>query len=126
MEQMNTKTSFCENDRDFYLVLGDFLDAFYRADNNNKKMMIENPPDDVGKIGRINASFLASAVHKLANDNKINPPEWVFDKCFYLDGTAPFFGCRAKGQLRQYYLYTSPPEFKHRNLFVDANVLERV
>ena len=37
----------------------------------------------------------------------------------------PFFGCNAKGDLRLLFMYKSPAEFKHRNLFVDENVLER-
>ena len=109
--------------RDFYLSLGDFLDDFYRADNKLRYAMLETPPDFT--INRIHLAYLASAVHKLANDYGFKTPAWVFDERCYLRDM-PFFGCNAKGNLRLLFMYKSPAEFKHRNLFVDENVLRRV
>ncbi len=109
--------------RDFYLSLGDFLDEFYRADSSIRKTMLNEKPDF--SMPKTNLAYLAASVHRLANMNGIEPPEGVFDeKCYLRD--EPFFGCNAKGNLRLLFMYKSPPEFKHRNLFVDENVLVRV
>lgn len=109
--------------RDFYLCLGDFLDAFYRADTDMRLAMLDAPPTCA--LPRENLAFLAAAAHKLSNDNGLRAPDWVFDKKYYLDDK-PFFGCKARGNLRLLFMYKSPAEFKHRSLFVDENVLKRV
>ena len=109
---------------DFYLQLGDFLDSFYRASDNEKADMIAMAPDDMEKPEYV--PFLASAAHKLADDSKMPPPKWVFEGRCYLPGDKPHFACKAKGNLRLWFMYKSPSEFKHRNLFVDENVLSRV
>ena len=109
--------------KDFYLCLGDFLDEFYRSCEDKRKSMIDAPPEFFHRQEEL--SYLAATVHKLANDYKLNPPDWVFDeRCFLRD--KPFFGCRANGNLRLLFMYKSPSEFKYRNLFVDENVLKRV
>jgi hypothetical protein len=109
--------------RGFYLSLGDFLDEFYRANNSMRESMLMDPPDY--SLPREQLAYLAATVHKLANDYGFEPPEWVFDERCYLR-EEPFFGCNATGNLRLLFMYKSPPEFKHRNLFVDENVLVRV
>ena len=125
MKTMNAQTVINDTlmGRDFYLSLGDFLDEFYRADTRDRKDMLFVTPDF--DIPKTNLAYLASSVHKLANDHDIEPPEWVFDeRCYLYD--EPFFGCNATGNLRLLFMYKSPSEFKHRNLFVDENVLVRV
>jgi len=108
----------------FYLQFGDFLDSFYRATDKEKVEMLANPPNDMAKPEYV--PFLAATAHKLADDFDLPPPEWVFDERCYLPGNKPHFACNAKGNLRLWFMYKSPSEFKHRNLFVDENVLSRV
>lgn len=109
---------------DFYLLFGDFLDAFYKAEAKTRMNMINEPPPDMGKSEYV--PFLAAAAHKLAIDFDVPPPEWVFERRCYLPGMAPHFACEAKGDLRLLFMYKSPSEFKYRNLFVDENVLKRI
>jgi hypothetical protein len=109
---------------DFYIRLGDFLDSFYRTSKEEKAEMIAAAPDDMERPEYV--PFLASTAHKLADDFGIQPPDWIYDRRCYLPGTQPHFACNAKGNLRLWFMYKSPPEFKHRNLFVDENVLARV
>ena len=109
--------------RDFYLCLGDFLDEFYRADTSVRESMMMGSPDF--SLPKENLAYLAAAMHKLANTYGLKPPKWVFDERCYLRNK-PFFGCNATGNLRLLFMYKSPAEFKHRNLFVDENVLTRV
>ncbi|MCL2009963.1 MAG: hypothetical protein FWG71_05385 [Synergistaceae bacterium] len=109
---------------DFYILLGDFLDAFYKAPSDVQAQMIRESPEDMGRQEYL--PFLASTAHKLALDYELEPPRWAFEKRCYLPGRNPHFACNAKGSLRLHFMYKSPSEFKHRNLFVDENVLARV
>ena len=109
---------------DFYLLLGDFLDAFYIADKTTQASMVTEPP--IKMLRPEFVPFLAATVHKLAIEYKLDIPSWVFEPQCYLSGTAPHFALNAKGKLRLLFMYKSPSEFKHRNLFVDENVLVRV
>jgi hypothetical protein len=110
----------------FHLLLGDFLDEFYQARDQAKQEMIDEPPSGEELLcEREFLAFAASAAHKLANDYGLAVPAWVFDKRFYMTD-APYFGSGAKGDMRLLFMYKSPAEFKHRNLFVDEHVLSRV
>ena len=109
--------------RDFYLLLGDFLDEYYAAPTESKALMLAEPPEDMPR--REWLPFLAATAHKLCNDGGFPPPAWVFEERCYLRGE-PFFACHARGNLRLLFMYKSPIEFKHRNLFVDENALVRV
>jgi hypothetical protein len=109
---------------DFYLLLGDFLDEFYRTAPELRAELISEGPLAMDRPEYV--PFLASTAHKLANDYGLEPPSWVFEPRCYLPGMKPHFGCNAQGNLRLLFMYKSPPEFKHRNLFVDENVLTRV
>ena len=111
---------------DFHLLLGDFLDEFYRASDEVKQQMIYEQPSETGsQCERELLSFAAATAHKLSNDYGLDVPGWVFEKSYYLSDK-PYFGCSAKGDLRLLFMYKSPTEFKHRNLFVDEHVLSRV
>jgi len=111
---------------DFYLLLGNFLDEFYKASKIMQQEMISEPPSGSGlQCGRELLSFAAATAHKLSNDHGLDVPVWVFDKRYYMNDR-PYFGCGAKGDLRLLFMYKSPAEFKHRNLFVDEHVLSWV
>ncbi len=110
--------------QDFYISLGNFLDAFYRSNDIERELCIEREPANYS-IPINQKAFLAATVHKLANDFNLDVPSWVFKKDYY-SYNEPYFDCNAKGNLRKLFLYKSPIEFKHRNIFVDENVLRRV
>jgi len=109
----------------FYIVLGDFLDEFYGSDAAKRIAMIAEAPETHPNVSREHAALLAATAHKLANDYDLDVPTWVMDKKFIL-ADKPYFDCNAKGNLRLLFMYISPTEFKHRNLFVDENFLMRV
>jgi len=110
---------------DFYIVLGDFLDEFYRLDTAARQLMIAEAPPVRANVPREHTSLLAASAHKLANDYGLTVPAWVMNRKFRLAGE-PYFDCNAKGNLRLLFMYKSPTEFKYRNLFVDENFLTRV
>jgi len=123
---VNTLKAVAENANkgiDFYLLVGGFLDEYYRTPTELRSALLCDRPEDTKQ--REYLPFLASTAHKLANDDGLTPPAWIFEERCYLRDE-PFFACRAKGKLRLLFLYKSPIEFKHRNLFVDENVLVRV
>jgi hypothetical protein len=108
----------------FYLLLGNFLDLFYNSSQIIRQEMIKDEPENMDKIEYL--PFLAATANKLANDFDLKTPLWTFAPRCYLQGDKPYFGNNARGNLRLLYLYESPIEFKHRNLFVDKDVLSRV
>ena len=88
--------------------------------------MIAEPPSGIGQeCERELLSFADATAHKLANDYKLEVPAWVYDKKYYMNDR-PFFGCDAKGDLRLLFMYKSPAEFKHCNLFVNEHVVSRI
>ncbi|MDR0306030.1 MAG: hypothetical protein LBI42_04230 [Chitinispirillales bacterium] len=109
----------------FYIVLGDFLDEFYRQDRVTRQAMIADEPAIYENVSREHAALFAASVHKLAGDYGLTVPDWVMDKKYKLTDK-PYFDCNAKGDLRLLFMYKSPTEFKYRNLFVDENFLTRV
>ena len=110
---------------DFWIPFGDFLDEFYRQTGNNRQQMIIQEPVNGANVERANKAMFAAAVHKLANDYNLEVPAWVWKQEYYMKDH-PFFDCNAKGNLRLLFMYKSPTEFKHRNLFVDENILVRI
>jgi hypothetical protein len=125
MNTIDTVLKEAASGTNFYLALGSFLDEFYLADTATRQLMIDSrPADSAWENPPELLAYAASTAHKLANDYQLTVPAWVFEKRFYL--AKPFFGCKARGNLRLLFMYISPTEFKHRNLFVDENVLKRV
>jgi hypothetical protein len=112
-----------DNAAENYVLYGDFLDAFYSADTFTKAAMIEHEPDHFDNVEPLVYVNIAATVHKLANDNGLLVPAWVFKKRYYAD--EPYFPVQ-NSNLRLIYMFESPTEFKHRNLFVSANTLSRV
>lgn len=110
--------------QDFYISLGNFLDEFYGTDARSRFEMIRIEPV-CSNIAQVQKAFLAATVHKLANDYSLPVPSWVFEREYYFLNT-PYFDCDAQGKLHLLFMYKSPLEFKHRNLFVGENVLVRV
>jgi hypothetical protein len=110
---------------DFWVPFGDFLDGFYRESTQNRRRIIMEEPVNANNVDRADQAMFAAAVHKLANDYSLEVPSWVWKQKYYMKDK-PFFDCNAKGNLRLLFMYKSPTEFKHRNLFVDENILARV
>jgi hypothetical protein len=109
--------------KNLQMDLGHFLDAFYAAGRNTRIAMIKQPPEDT-RIDYL-VPFLAATAHKLANDHRLKPPTWAFEPRCYLPGDKPYFATLTGGELRRVLMCISPPEFKHRNLFVSDNALSR-
>ena len=113
-----------EYDNDFIFAFCTFLDEFYHSDSEEKTSLLADEPEQ-GVLKHKELCMLACAAHKLANDNKITPPEWVYDKKFTLKKPVYAFDTKNK-EYRELLKETSPDEYKVRNLFYGSNVLKRV
>jgi len=110
---------------ELWISLGNFLDEFYYHNKETRQQMIAEEPTDLKNVKKEYKAMFAATVHKLANDYKLSIPSWVWKKKYYMS-EQPYFDGNVKGDLRLLFMYKSPSEFKHRNLFVDENVLKRV
>lgn len=109
---------------DFAIHTGNFLNDFYRSDQEKRRQMVEQEPDHYDQLPAHLLPFLAGMVHKLCNDYDLDCPDWVHKDKYSLP--EPHFAFNAKGNLRIILLVESPVEFKIRNIFVTANTLSRV
>ena len=108
----------------FFMAVRQFLDDFYRARQDEKAEMIKDPPADIS-AANFAVPYTAAAVHKLCVDFGLRPPDWVFEGRCYCPDADPYFMPHVTGESRWFYMYHSPSEFKHRNLFVPQNALSR-
>ena len=106
----------------FTFALCNFLDEFKR--NNKKIEMIENPPKSDG-ANRKNLCILAAVAHKLANDYKLNVPEWVHLPLYRMP--YPVFSYDTTNEeFRKFLIDVSPPEFAEKNIYYGPNAIDRV
>lgn len=111
--------------RYFWIVFDDFPDGFYRQSDQIKQKMITQEPMDYLKVDRVYKALFALTVHKPANDCGLKIPLWGWKKGYYME-EQPFTDYNARGNLCLLFMYKSTVGFKHRNLFVDENILVRV
>jgi len=108
----------------FTLSFSQFLDDFRFAPDDEKYRLIEDEPKHEG-IDRVILCHAAAAVHKLANDNGLDVPKWVFDLAYIMP--EPYYAHNTLNvEFQRYLLETSPPEYATRNVFFGDNVLVRV
>ena len=115
--------SLSQENEDASVLFGNFLDSYYRADIEKRERMLAEEPKVYQNVRVIDYVNIAATVHKLARDSGISVPSWVFKKKYYTE--EPYFPVRHP-DLRLVYMFESPSEFKHRNMFVSENVLSRV
>jgi len=107
---------------DFTHAFCTFLDGFIHS-MDKEELLSEQP--NVESLNPKDYCMLAAAAHKLANDNGLEVPEWVFNGVFFLK--EPVYALDTKNTEYQNFLKeTSPDEYKLRNLFFGKNVLMRV
>ena len=107
---------------DFTFALCAFLDEFKRS--NSKYDMIKLPPES-DSASKENICILAAACHKLANDNKIDVPEWVHDEKYKMPHPVFAFNTKNK-EYQEFLLKDTPSEFASKNIFHGSNAIDRV
>jgi len=100
--------------------ISQFLDDFRFV--KNKFALIKDEP----KAGADTRTLcLAAAIaHKLANDNGIDPPQWVYKPEYIFPHPVYTFNTQNK-EYQKILRETSPQEFAQRNIFYGANVIAR-
>ena len=109
---------------DFTLAFGQFLDDFRFAPIEEKYKLIQDEPSCDG-VDQATLCHVAAAVHKLANDNELDVPKWVYDSAYIMP--EPYYAHGTQNvEFQKYLAETSPPEYASRNVFLGDNVLMRV
>ena len=110
--------------QNFTLAFGQFLDDFRFAPFEVKYILIKDEPKCEG-IDREILCLAAAAAHKLANDNGLDVPTWVYNPAFVMP--EPYYARGTKNiEFQKHLVETSPPEYASRNVFFGDNVLLRV
>jgi hypothetical protein len=107
---------------DIKYTLADFIDEFNRSDPGKKQKMVEKFPF-TGITDIKYTAYIAAMVEELCFQNKMDIPEWVWNKQFQLK--EPFF-VGGLESLKAFLIAESPLPFRRRNIFVSSNVLQRV
>lgn len=89
----------CAKMTDFIFALSTFLDEF--KNSQDKSVLINNSPL-VEENLITESSIVAAVVHKLANDNNLAVPKWVFDEKYVLK--QPYYQFDTKNKDYQAYL----------------------
>lgn len=103
-------------------LLADFIDEFNRADMTEKQRMVKSFPFNKIKDKKY-AAYIAAAVEELCYRNRMDSPEWVFDKKYRLKEPLFVGGLES---MKAFLIAESPVSFRRRNIFVSENVLKRV
>ncbi|WP_315921836.1 hypothetical protein [Mesorhizobium sp. SP-1A] len=100
----------------------EFLDYFY--DRTTQAQMIACLADEplILDDQRLNALYAASADYLSKRYRLSFTPKWVYDPKRFLD--EPWFSTTEE-DLREYLTFTSPSEFRSRNIFTEAVPLRR-
>ena len=113
-----------ESDNDFIFAFCTFLDEFYAANSEEKKILLADEPQR-GTLTPKQYCMLAAAAHKLANDYGLAVPAWVTQEKFKMP--YPVYAFDTKNKEYQVFLKeTSPEEYSSKNVFYGENVLKRV
>ena len=127
LQQTNSAKQFIYNlslaKEDSAILFGNFLDDFHRAAPKMRIEILLDEPETFKSLRPIEYVNTTTTVHKLANDTSIPVPLWVSKEKYY--AKEPYFPVH-HSDLKLIYMYESPTELKHRNMFVSANALARV
>jgi len=113
-----------EFDNDFIFAFCTFLDEFYHADRDEKKLLLADEPEK-GVLDQRQYCTLAAAAHKLANDYRLDVPAWAMQSKFKMPYPVYAFNT-SKPEHQEFLRNVTPDEYKIRNLFSGNNVLKRV
>ncbi len=104
-------------------ALGDFLHAFYAADNASARavMLAEEPPPLGAQRDALLGGIAEYLFKRWAPESA---PPWIGNRDRYL--ALPWFpGAEDNPALMEYLTFASPSEFKSRNVMVDDQPLRR-
>ena len=113
-----------ENREMFGIFFSTFLDDFYRADLEQRFLMVREEPVKYDNIAIEKYAYTAGSVDNLCRSYGVEFPKWIYKNKYFLK--EPYFSLDAKGMFRVVLLVESPIEYRMRNVFVTENTLMRV
>ena len=109
----------------FLLYFDQFLDDFKRASREEKVQAVKDEPVMYDRFAKNKYCIVAAAVEMLANQYDFPAPEWVFAENYKMK--RPYYEFNTTIKAYQALLRdVTPIEFRHRNLYVYPNVIDRV
>lgn len=114
----------CKNNSEYKIVFNNFVIDLYKNQNKYKDFLKIEP--DWKKLDQKSISLIVSSMYHLARKTewKMKVYSWMLDEKFILK--EPYFALNAKGMLKVILLQESPKDFRRNNIYVSANVLEKV
>ena len=109
-----------------WVAVGDLLDDWRRADDTERRQMVEEPLDEATTAEEHRwAAFIVAAIDQLAWEAqpRIEPPDWVRDVRYVLP--EPWF-LLPGWRLRMHQLVDTPAAFTRRNIFGGDRIISRV
>lgn len=100
----------------------EFLDYFYDRPTKAEMAGCLSAEPVVLDEPRLNALYAAAADYLAKRYRLTNTPKWAYDRKRYLD--EPWFSTDEES-LREYLTFTSPAEFRTRNIYTEAVPLRR-
>ena len=107
-----------------YIRLGNFLDAYYRADKKEKERLFKKEPKWGSRLLKKYKSYLVSSFMYLCEKDSIKIPSWMLNDKFILK--EPFFtdeGCN--DDMKGYLLANSPSCYRLYNIYTERKPLRR-
>lgn len=109
------------NQEEFFIMCGDFSDDFNYEPSYSK---IKDEPLNYGDLCSWQKTYIAAMVEYLAETNKVQKPDWVFNERYTLE--IPVFIPEPKTEKQNWImLLSSPKEAKQRRLFIPSNSFYR-
>ena len=106
----------CDEYRILWWDVVRYVDMF----RSNPLINIEEPQYESAEYN----AYFAGLVEFLTKEQKIDTPDWVYNKKYYL--SYPIFPTNIKNTLfRVITAIETPLEFKSRNIFIGANTFDR-
>lgn len=109
---------------DEWIVLGNFLDDWYRSDTQGRVALVADPiVAPTNDKARRWAALFTAVVEWLCwtNEPRLNAPAWTADGVSLAD---PWF-VEPSVAMRVWQLVHSPAPFRMRNVFTDASIVSR-
>lgn len=113
------------NEDDFFLAKGDFLDDFYSANDDERIRMISQPlPKELITVeNRRYAAYFAGMIEYLCVQYHLDATRWLQDVVYRLP--EPWF-LYENWRFRAWQLVMTPPAFISRNIFTGDDPVSRV
>lgn len=114
----------CRDNNEYKIVFNNFVIDLYKNSNKYKDFLKIEP--DWKTLDQKSISLIVSSMYHLARKTewKMKVYSWMLDEKFILK--EPYFALNAKGMLKVILLQESPKDFRRNNIYVSANVLEKV